>query len=58
MKQKISITVDKHALKLIDNFLKEGSFRNRSHIIEYSLNKFINENSRIKLTKTIGVKNE
>lgn len=47
MKQKISITIDEETLKLIENILKESrdaKFRNRSHVIEYSLRKFLNEN--------------
>lgn len=43
-KQKISITIDEKMLKLIENMLKEindGRFRNRSHVIEYSLRKFL-----------------
>jgi len=43
MKQKISITVEKEALELIENLLKDHKFRNRSHIIEYSLRKFLEE---------------
>lgn len=48
-KQKISITVDNKMLKIIETMLKEersGKFRNRSHVIEYSLNKFLEENLR------------
>lgn len=46
-KQKISITVDESMLGVIDNLLKNsenGIFRNRSHVIEYSLKRFLNEN--------------
>lgn len=43
MKQKISVTVEEDVLKLIEKRLKEKdkAFRNRSHVIEYSLNKFL-----------------
>lgn len=50
MKQKISITIDKQSLKIIENILKKersGKFRNRSHVIEYSLNKFLNESKSL-----------
>ncbi len=50
MKQKLSITIDEEKIKLIENLLKEGLFRSKSHILEYSLNKFLKENQ--------GVKNE
>lgn len=40
-KQKISITLDNKMLKIIENILKDARFRNRSHVIEYSLKKFL-----------------
>lgn len=43
MKQKISISIDEEKIKLIEEKLKEGRFRNKSHIIEYSLDKFLKE---------------
>ncbi len=46
MKQKISVTIDKEVVGLIENMLKDGKFRNRSHVIECSLNKFIREDGK------------
>jgi Arc/MetJ-type ribon-helix-helix transcriptional regulator len=46
MKQKISVTIDKKELKIVKNMLKEvndGRFRNRSHVIEYSLKRFLEQ---------------
>ncbi|MDD5192571.1 MAG: hypothetical protein PHH54_01545 [Candidatus Nanoarchaeia archaeon] len=43
MKQKLSITIDEEKIKIIENLLKEGLFRSKSHILEYSLNKFLRE---------------
>ena len=43
MKQKISVTIDEEKIKQIEKMLKEGLFRNKSHVIEYSLNKFLKE---------------
>ena len=43
-KQKISITLDEEMIKIIENILKDAQFRNRSHVIEYSLKKFLTEN--------------
>jgi len=40
MKQKISITIDEAKVKIIEEMLREGRFRSKSHILEYSLNKF------------------
>ena len=42
-KQKISITLDENIIKKIENRLKDAQFRNRSHVIEYSVLKFLNE---------------
>ena len=46
MKEKISITVDSEVLDLIENMVsdKKGIFRNRSHVVEYSVKKFFEEN--------------
>ena len=41
MKAKISITVDEAILKEIEDKLEEGLFRNKSHVIEYSIKKFL-----------------
>ena len=41
MKQKISITMDESKVKAIEKLLEDGFFRSKSHILEYSLNKFL-----------------
>ena len=43
MKQKLSITVEEEAIKRIESYVSEGSFRNKSHVIEFALNKLIKE---------------
>ena len=43
MKQKISITIDEKNLELVEKVLLDGRFRNKSHILEYPLNKFLKE---------------
>jgi Arc/MetJ-type ribon-helix-helix transcriptional regulator len=43
MKQRISITIDKKNLEIVERALSEGRFRNKSHVIDYSLNKFLKE---------------
>lgn len=48
MKQKLSITIDEETIKIVENILREGLFRNKSHIIEYSLNKFLKEKGELK----------
>lgn len=50
MKQKLSITIDEEKVILIENLLKKGFFRNKSHILEFALTKFLeNEDGKPKL---------
>lgn len=37
MKTKLSISMDKELVKLAEAKINEGSFRSKSHIIEYAL---------------------
>jgi Arc/MetJ-type ribon-helix-helix transcriptional regulator len=37
MKKRISATVDKETEKIIEEFLKEGKYRNKSHVIEEAI---------------------
>ncbi len=46
MKQKLSITVDEELIKLIENTLKDGLFRNKSHVIEYAVNQWLKNGVR------------
>lgn len=41
MKEKLSITVEKETVKLLEKLIQEGRFRNKSHALEYSLRKII-----------------
>jgi len=43
MKAKISISVDEDVLSQVEKVLKEGFFRNKSHVFEYSLKKFLDQ---------------
>jgi len=43
MKSKISITVDKEVLKMIQDKINTGKFRNRSHVVEYGVKRLIEE---------------
>ncbi len=50
MKQKLSITIDEEKVQRIEELLQEGFFRNKSHILEFALIKFLeNYNGRSKL---------
>ena len=48
MKQKISVSIDKETIDLLEKLVKEGRFRNKSHGVEYSVNKYMKgkENER------------
>lgn len=46
MKQKLSITIDEEKVRIINRILKEGLFRNKSHILEYALIKFLEEEGK------------
>jgi Arc/MetJ-type ribon-helix-helix transcriptional regulator len=37
MKQQISITVEEELVKQSKKLIREGSFRNKSHVFEYAL---------------------
>jgi len=41
MKHQISITIDEEILLKAKEKLREGLFRNQSHLFEYSLKKFL-----------------
>ena len=43
MKTKLSITIDEEKISRINEIIKKGSFRNKSHILEYSLDKTLKE---------------
>ena len=43
MKQKLSITIDEEKIRRLEELLELGTFRNKSHILEYSLTKFLKE---------------
>lgn len=41
MKTKLSITVEEDVIDLLDEAVREGTFRNKSHAVEFSLNKIL-----------------
>ena len=41
MKRKLSVTIEKDTVKLMENMVKEGRFRNKSHILEYAVDKLL-----------------
>ncbi len=46
MKQKISITIEENTIGCLNKVVDEGTFRSKSHAIEFSINKVLkNQNS-------------
>jgi len=43
MKRKISVSLDEKTLEKVEEYMLEDSFRNKSHVIEFALSKFIKE---------------
>jgi len=43
MKKKLSISIDTEKIKMLEELLKKGFFRNKSHVLEYSLTKLLEE---------------
>jgi Arc/MetJ-type ribon-helix-helix transcriptional regulator len=41
MKQKLSVTIEEKKVKEIESILLKGFFRNKSHVIEFALTKFL-----------------
>lgn len=46
MKTKISISIEENSVEKLEEYVKEGQFRNKSHVIEYALNKFMREHEK------------
>ena len=43
MRQKLSITINEKILQQIAELLKDATYRNKSHIVEIALQKFLEE---------------
>jgi Arc/MetJ-type ribon-helix-helix transcriptional regulator len=43
MKIKLSISMDDSTVSLIEEHVRQGRFRNKSHAVEYAVNKLIRE---------------
>lgn len=47
MKHKLSITVEEETILQIREKLREGLFRNKSHLIEYSVKRFLESHHHV-----------
>jgi len=43
MKKKLSISIEEKTIKDLDKYISEGYFRNKSHIVEFAINKFMKD---------------
>ena len=43
MKRKLSVSLEEKTLSKLDKFIQEGVFRNKSHIIEFAVNKLLED---------------
>ncbi len=41
MKKKISISIEEETIDKIDEYVDEGTFRNKSHLIDLAINKLL-----------------
>ena len=44
MKKKLSISMEEKTIDILKSIVEQGSFRNKSHLIEFAVNKLIKEN--------------
>ena len=43
MKKKLSISIEEETINILESLVKQENFRNKSHLVESALNKFIEE---------------
>jgi Arc/MetJ-type ribon-helix-helix transcriptional regulator len=43
MKKKVSISIEERTIIELEDYVSEGSFRSKSHVVEFAINKFIKE---------------
>lgn len=48
MKKKLSITVEESLISKLDNAIKSGIFRNKSHVVEFALNNLLKNDKKSK----------
>jgi Arc/MetJ-type ribon-helix-helix transcriptional regulator len=43
MKRKVSVSIEENTIEKLEDYVRDGSFRNKSHVVEYAINKFMEE---------------
>ena len=46
MRKKLSVSIAKSTFELIEELVKGHSFRNKSHVVEYAVNKFTQQKEK------------
>ena len=46
MKKKVSISVEESTIEKLEEYISDGAFRNKSHVIEFAVNKFMEGNRK------------
>jgi len=41
MKKKLSISIEEETIEKLDDYIIDGKFRNKSHVVEVAINKFM-----------------
>jgi len=44
MKRKISVSLDEKTIEKLEEYTLDESFRNKSHVVEFAIKKFMKEN--------------
>ena len=44
MRQKLSVSIEEDTLRRLDELLKDVAYRNKSHVVEMALQKFLEDN--------------
>jgi len=47
MKKKLSISIEEKTILELDDYVKEGIFRNKSHLIELAIIKFLDNKKNV-----------
>jgi len=43
MRKKISVSIKEETINKLDEYIEDGAFRSKSHVVEFALNKFIED---------------
>ena len=44
MKKKVSISIEEDTIEKLENYISNGAFRSKSHLVEFAVDKFMREN--------------